>query len=170
MNSNHFQSFLTKLLTNPSKDTVISIKGVKKYLSALAHLTTDQCIKDGATYYKMLFTDGSFILALPDEEEIYYADKLLHHILEIPDKDIGTVKEISYDNRLYRLGNCPSDYQFMLELIVGTPYDIEREARFSDYFPVIGPKAFLSLGWLMRTGERADILCNIIDNNLVAIL
>ncbi len=35
--------------------------------------------------------------------------------------------------------------------------DIEGEVRFSDYFPVNGEKEFLSLGWIMKTGKRADV-------------
>lgn len=168
MSTNYFQTFLTKLLTNPSKDTVISVNGVKKHLAALAHLTTENYMKEIGSYYKMLFTDGSFCLVIPSDEEIYYADKLLEHVKKIPDSDVGVVKDIMYRNRLYRLGNA-NDYQFMLQLLVGTPYDIEGEVRFSDYFPVSGPKAFLSLGWLVRTGKRADIHCNILDNNLITV-
>jgi len=50
-----------------------------------------------------------------------------------------------------------NDYQYVLELLVGTPLDIEGKCRFSDYLPTEETKEFLSLGWLSETGKRADI-------------
>lgn len=169
MFSYQFNIFLNSLLTNPSINTELHINGVKKRLRALAHLTTLHYMKENGTYYKALFTDGSFLLVLPKEEEVYYADRLLGHSKEIADSDIGIKKDIVYKNRLYRLGNT-NDYQFVISILVGSPLDIEGEVRFSDYFPTEGNKAFLSLGWLVRTNKRADILCNLVNLNTITMI
>ncbi len=113
-------------------------------------------------YIKTIFTDESFLLVMMNDREIYYADDVVGHIQEISDSAIGNVKEIIYQNRRYELGNA-NDYQFVKQLYIGSPLDIEGECRFSDYFPTSGPKEFLSLGWLVRTGERADVNPKLID-------
>lgn len=39
--------------------------------------------------------------------------------------------------------------------------------RFSDYFPTNGNKEFLSLGWIVKTGKRADVNPKLIPNESV---
>lgn len=150
----NFNSFLKKLLDKPSTKTVFSIQGKKKKIKAMARFTTVNY--QGDEYIKIVFDDRSFMLILPKEREIYYADRIVGHVKDITDKMIGKKKTIQYKGKKYRLDN-KDDYQFCLQLYLGTPFDIEGECRFSDYFPVKGPKEFLSLGWLSYNGERADI-------------
>jgi len=157
-----FSQFLEKLLSNPSTNTILEINGNSKQIKAFIHLTTKNYLNDGGDYYKIIFNDSSFMLIMPNDKELYYADKLIGEIEEIKDSDIGNLETIQYNNKTYKLGN-KDDYQFVLQLLVGNPLEIEGECRFSDYFPDTGPKEFLSLGWLIRTGERADINCQIID-------
>jgi hypothetical protein len=120
-------------------------------------------------YIKIVFNDGSFLLIMLQDKEIYYADKLIGYIKTIKDGDVGKLKKIEYMGKVYELGN-KDDYQYVLQRYVGGPQDVEGEARFSDYFPIEGPKEFLSLGWLSETGERADINCKIIDVEDVEVL
>lgn len=128
----------------------------------MAHLTTINYLKNQGDYYKIIFTDGSFLLIIPAEKEIYYAPSLLGKVPEISDEMIGIEETIKYNGKEYYLAN-KNDYQFVLKLLVGSPLDIEGECRFSDYFPKEGPKEFLSLGWSSKTGHRADINCQIIN-------
>ncbi|PIQ73799.1 hypothetical protein COV58_00580 [Candidatus Roizmanbacteria bacterium CG11_big_fil_rev_8_21_14_0_20_36_8] len=83
-------------------------------------------------------------------------------INSIKDDQIGHTKKLEIDGKMYKLGN-KDDYQFVKELVYGSPLDIEGKCRFSDYFPVAGEKEFLSLGWLSKNGKRADIHCTQID-------
>lgn len=155
-----FKQFLASLLKNPSNQTRISVNGKVKEIKAMAKLASLHYLKD--SYIKIIFNDGSFLLIQPADEEVYYAQSLLGKVQDIPDEDIGNKELLIYKEKRYKLGN-KDDYQFCLQLYVGSPMDIEGECRFSDYFPESGPKEYLSLGWLMRTGERADINCTIID-------
>ena len=122
----------------------------------MVRLTSKNYLKDGGEYIKIKFTDGSFLLAVKNNEEFYFANSIIEHIQEIPDEDIGKTDILKYKNKEYKLEN-KDDYQYVLGLIVGTPLEIEGECRFSDYFPTEGSKEFLSLGWLSETGKRADI-------------
>lgn len=159
-----FENFLERLLKNPSSDTVVIVRGARKKAKAMIRLTSKNYLD--AEYIKIIFDDGSFLLILPAEQEIYFAGRLLGAAEGITDEMIGRDQRITYKGKVYELGN-KDDYQFVKQLYVGSPLDIEGECRFSDYFPVEGPKEFLSLGWLARTGERADINCQIIDNGEV---
>ncbi len=137
------------------KDTsIILIDNIKKEIKA-SILLCSQNYPD-AEYIKTIFTDGSFLLIMLNDHEMYYADNIVGYIRSIPDESIGIEKTIMYQDKLYKLGNV-NDYQFVKQLYTGNPFDIEGECRFSDYFPTSGLKEFLSLGWLMRTGQRADI-------------
>jgi len=48
---------------------------------------------------------------------------------------IGREKLITFRGKQYKLGNR-DDYQFVKQLVFGSPLDIEGECRFSDYFPI----------------------------------
>lgn len=162
-----FDSFLKKLLEKPSTKTTLLVKGEKKKIKGMARFTTKNY--HGDEYIKIVFNDHSFMLILLNEKEVYYADGIVGRAEGITDEMIGKKKTIQYKGKEYKLDN-KDDYQFCLQLYVGTPFDIEGECKFSDYFPVKGPKEFLSLGWLSYTGERADINPKIIDLDEVEIV
>lgn len=159
-----FESFLKSLLKNPSIETTVSVKGVERKIKAMVRLTSKNCLE--AEYIKIIFEDHSFLLIMPSEREIYFSDKVLGMVKDISDGAIGTAETVNYNGKVYKLGN-KDDYQLVKQLYVGSPLDIEGECRFSDYFPMEGPKEYLSLGWLTRTGERADINCQVVDNSEV---
>ena len=166
-----FQDFYRQLLNKASQSTVLSIKGRKKTIKAMVRLTSKNYLsygKDGE-YVKVFFADGSFLLLVPADQECYYADKIVRHVREIPDNVIGKKKELTYKGKTYRLDNA-NDYQYVLQVHVGSPEECEGEVKFSDYMPVTGPKEFLSLGWSMRTGKRDDINPQIISNEAVEIV
>lgn len=162
-----FDSFYNKITDNPSTNTRVVINGKEKTIKGMVLLTTKNNPSD--QYIKIVFNDGSFLLVMIQDKEFYYADKLIGNIAVIKDEDIGKLEKIGYEGKIYELGNR-DDYQYVLRRYVGGPKDVEGEARFSDYFPVEGPKEFLSLGWLAETGERADINCKIVDIKSIEIL
>ena len=155
-----FDSFYNKIIDNPSSKTEVVINGKEKTVKGMVMLTTKNYPDN--QYIKIMFDDGSFLLTMIQDKEIYYADKLIGCISSVKDVDIGRLEKIEYEGKVYELGNR-DDYQYVLRRYVGGPNDVEGEASFSDYFPVGGPKEFLSLGWLSETGERADINCKIVD-------
>lgn len=164
-----FDNFLEKLLANPSEKTIISVNGVEKNLNGLVLLTSKNYFALNSFYYKLFFNDGSFLLIIPSEKEIYYSDHLESKISSIKDEDIGTKDVIIYNQKEYHLEN-KNDYQFVLKLIVGSPLEIEGECKFSDYYPTTGQKEMLSLGWLSKNDQRADINCQLIDLSNVKII
>ena len=164
-----FDTFLENILKNPSTETIFSVNGNKKVLKGLVYLTSKNYFTLNSFYYKLFFQDGSFLLIIPSEKEVYYSDHTESKISSIKDEDIGIKDVIIYNQKEYHLEN-KDDYQFVLKLIVGSPLEIEGECKFSDYYPVSGPKEMLSLGWLSKNGQRADINCQIIDLSNVKII
>lgn len=162
----NFKDFLSTLLENPSAETTLSIKGTSKKVKALVKLTSKNYLE--GEYIKIIFDDHSFLLIIPVDEELYFADDVVGKASGIIDEMIGQ-EILIYKGKEYKIGN-KDDYQFVKRLYVGTPLDIEGECKFSDYFPTSGPKEFLSLGWLSYTGERADINPVILDNKDVVLL
>ncbi|MFZ2664477.1 MAG: hypothetical protein WAX66_03885 [Patescibacteria group bacterium] len=151
-----FQTIYSSLINNSSKNTILKIKGIEKKVKAMVRLTAKNYLKNNDEYIKIIFEDESFLLAIKNDEEFYYANEVIGHIKEIPDEFIGNEEIIKYKDKTYKLEN-KNDYQYVLNLLVGSPKDIEGECRFSDYLSIEGEKEFLSLGWLSETNERADI-------------
>jgi len=164
-----FKEFYNNLKNSKGRKLVLKIKGVEKKVKAMIRLTTKNCLPENDEYIKMIFEDGSFLLALSNEEELYYAENIIGKITEITDESIGKKEFLKYKGKEYKLENA-DDYQFVLDLIMGSPYDIEGEVRCSDYVPTDGTKEILSLGWLCFNGERADINPSFIDQSEVEIV
>lgn len=154
----NFNLFVNKLLINPLANTILSVLGKRKKIKAMARFTSKNYPQ--SQYIKIVFDDHSFLFLVLSDKEIHYSDK---YIIKtgIPDEDIGEKEIVHYLGETYKLVN-KDDYQFCLQLYVGSPLDIEGECRFSDYFPVSGEKEYLSLGWVVRTGKRVDINAKII--------
>ncbi|HPD74264.1 MAG TPA: hypothetical protein PLX95_03200 [bacterium] len=164
----NFKEFYNILKNSEGQNQILKVKGEEKKIRAMIRLTTKNYLPQNDEYIKMIFEDGSFLLVLKNDEELYYANNLIGKIEEISDEMIGKEEFLNYKGKKYKLGN-KNDYQFVLKLIMGTPYDIEGECRFSDYFPIDGTKEFLSLGWLCYNGVRADINPKFIDHSEVEI-
>ena len=164
-----FDTFLENLLKSPSTETIVSINGVQKKVKGLVYLTSKNYFAMNSFYYKMFFADGSFLLVIPSEKELYYSDHIESEISSIKDEDIGVKDVIIYNQKEYHLEN-KDDYQFVVKLIVGSPLEIEGECKFSDYYPTNGQKEMLSLGWLSKNNQRADINCQIISLSSVKII
>ena len=152
---NNFDVFYETLKNARDKNISLKIKGAEKQVKAMVRLTTIHYIPAQDEYIKIIFTDGCFLFTLKNDKEIYYSDSIIGHVKEISDELIGK-ETLQYNGKTYDLVNR-DDCQFVLEVISGSPLDIEGEAYFSDYFPADGTKEFLSLGWLSRTRARADI-------------
>lgn len=159
-----FKKLTKKLLYTPSQQELL-IYGEKKTIQAVVRLTSQNYLQ--VEYWKVRFTDDSYMLLVLQDEEVYYSNSYIFESKEIADEQIGNDETIELNGKEYELGN-KDDYQYVLELVYGSPTDIEGECRFSDYIPVNGDKEFLSLGWLARTGKRADIHCTLIDLSCIS--
>ncbi len=155
-----------KLVKDPRRGMEVKVKGKAKKVRAMAKLVSEHYPND--PYIKVIFEDGSFMLLVLSEGEVYYADSLLGKAEGITNEMVGQ-ERLVYRGKTYELGN-KDDHQYCLQLLVGSPGEIEGECRFSDYFPVSGPKEYLSLGWLAKNGERADINCQIIRSDEVEVV
>src|SRR4051812_4094681 len=97
-----FQSFLTKLLSDSANITFI-IRGKEKKIKGMARYTSVNYKK--VEYIKIVFDDLSFLLVLPDDEEIYYSDNYLFKAENISDEMIGVVDIVEYNGKKYKLEN-----------------------------------------------------------------
>lgn len=149
-----FNMFLKKLLQNPTSETTLIINGKKKKIMGMAQFRTVNM--GDSEYIKIAFEDHSFLLILLEDKEFYYSDTYIVSVPEVTDEMIGTTEKIMYKGKEYKLVN-KDDYQYVKHLFIGTIDDIEGEVKFSDYFPANNEKEFLSLGWIMKTGKRADV-------------
>ena len=153
MKNEKWSEFVNKL-TNMRHGDPIKIDGKPRKIIALAHYRTDNL--GDSEYLKATFADGSFLLVLLKDQTLMFTEKVLHHIPEIADEQIGVAEELTYNGEKFKLVN-KNDYQFVLRWYFGEYADLEGEVRFSDYEPVDGSVALLSLGWLAKTLDRADI-------------
>lgn len=146
------QSLVDSLLHNTNQ--AVTVRGVKKEIVGFAEFRTVNLGDDG--YFKIIFDDHSFLFIVPSEDALFYTEEPPTPFGEISDADIGTVDELMFRDRAYELENA-DDYQYVVRLITGDYQSIEGEVRFSDYVPKDGADELLSLGWIVRTGERADV-------------
>jgi len=149
-----FDEFLNRLLDKPSSDTVLRIKGEGKRIKGMARYTSENYDFD---YIKIALDDNSHVIVVPSEKDVAYADKALGEAEGVSDEMIGE-KEVIYKGDKYLLENG-NDKQKVLEVYVGKlDEDIEGEVEFSDYINEKDDSLVLSLGWITKTKERADVL------------
>jgi hypothetical protein len=152
MNVQDVQELIEILIKDPTK--VISIKGQKKKIVGFAQFKTVNMGDDG--YFKIVFDDHSFLLLIPSQNILMFTDEGTPHYIEIKDEEIGIKKELMFRGKKYVLDNA-NDYQYVIRLIVGDWKTIEGEVKFSDYVPEADSSELLSLGWIVKTGKRADV-------------
>jgi len=146
------KEIIDSLVANPSLK--VSIRGKSKKIEGFAEFRTINLGDDG--YYKVTFDDHSFLFIVPSQDLILYTEDRPTRFQEISDEEIGNKKELTFRGKTYILDN-PHDYQYVIRLIKGDYTSIEGEVKFSDYIPVDGSNELLSLGWIVRTSERADV-------------
>lgn len=146
------QEIIDSLITNPNQK--VSIKGKLKDIVGFAEFRSINLPEDN--YFKMTFEDHSALCIIPGQNLMLYTEEPPTPFTEIADEDIGNKKELEFHGKKYILDN-PHDYQYVVRLIKGDYNSIEGEVKFSDYVPEDGASELLSLGWIVRTGERADV-------------
>lgn len=149
-----FNQLVDKLLSDSAKDLALKIRGKSKKIKGMSLFSSENYDFE---YIKVAFDDHSHLIVVPVEKELAYADGVLGKAEGIEDEMIGK-EMVEYDGRKFKLDNG-DDYQFVLKHLMGVPgKDIEGEVRFSDYVGVDNEDEVLSLGWIVKTGGRADVL------------
>jgi hypothetical protein len=146
-----FNNFLEDI---KNQKILFKIYGKNKQILSMARYRTKNL--GDHEYLKILFNDGSFLLVLLKEKLLMYSDNIIGHIKDIKDQDIGEKKTIIYQNKKYKLVN-KNDHQLVKKLLFGDFSELEEEVFFSDYEPEDGSIELLSLGWLAKNHQRADI-------------
>lgn len=152
------QELIDSLINNPEQKVII--KGKTKEIIGFAEFRTINLGEDG--YFKIIFDDHSFLFIVPGDDLLFYTDEAPTAFSQISDDEIGNVEELTFRGTKYRLDNA-HDYQYVVRLIKGDYQSIEGEVKFSDYIPLDNSNEILSLGWIVRTGERADVNPKVVD-------
>ncbi len=161
---------LTDKLLGFKEDIHLKIKGDIKTIRGIALYRTLNMGDD--EYIKVFFTDNSFVLLLLTEKEVYYDPMPVGCLESVADDEVGEAKELVYKGKKYVLKN-QHDYQYVKQLVFGDIKSIEGEVEFSDYYPedeTESGKEFLSVGFLMYSGERADLNPTLLDLAEVEVL
>lgn len=144
--------FVQLLIDRPGQrlrigNTVRSVVGFAEYRTVHA---------GSESYYKVACNDHAALCLIPAHNQILFSSDGPARFPDIADSDIGVAAELLFRGKRYKLDNA-NDYQYVVRLITGDAQTIEGEVRFSDYTAVDAGGGLLSLGLLMRTGERADV-------------
>lgn len=157
----NFINFFQKFVNTPKKGMVMVISGKKKTVKAISLFASLNYQKTIGNYYKVIFSDESMLVIVPEIQTVQYSEGELGQIKTITDEMIGSAT-ITYKGNSYKLEN-KHDYQFVLQKLVGGPLDIEGECQFSDYLNVNDPEDSLSLAWIAYDGRRSDVHSHTID-------
>ena len=151
------KELIDQLISSPNQ--IIPIKNTPKQIIGFSEFKT---INYGdESYFKITFEDHSSLCLIPSQNQVLYSDQPPTKF-DIADEEVGKKDQIIFQNKKYLLDN-KDDYQYVVRLIKGNPETIEGEVRFSDYIPEDGSKEVLSLGWVVRTGQRADVYSKTIN-------
>lgn len=153
------QKLIDTCITNES----ITIAGMQYSILGMAKYASANYPDD--SYYKLSLNDHSGILIIPGQNRIYRS-KTIGKIPDISDAMVGT-NSITFESKEYSVVNA-NDYQFVLEIHIGLPKEVEGECKFSDYESIDPSRDMISLGWISFTGKRADVHATIIDRNSIS--
>jgi hypothetical protein len=142
------KKLLDKLLHTQS----ITVRGVKKQVLGMALYATTN--SPDAEYVKVAFSDASGMYFALDDPTVFYFDRKLGSVEELPDGYLGKQQELVWRGKKFTLANA-NDYQYVKQFYIGTLHELEGEVRFSDYTDEEGN--VLSLGVNMFEGKRDDV-------------
>jgi hypothetical protein len=146
------QELIDNLIQDPNKK--ITINGETKSIAGFAEFKSANIPDE--SYFKLSFNDHSVLVIIPSQNALFFSNEAPIEFKEIADEEIGVKKELTFRGKNYILDNA-NDYQYVIRLIKGDWKVIEGEVKFSDYVPSDGSDELLSLGWIVKTGKRADV-------------
>lgn len=151
------------LIDSCVKNKSITIAGVTYQITGMAKYSSAHFPED--LYYKLSLADHSGILIIPGQKQIYRS-KTIGEIAEISDAMVGQ-NSVMFENKEYTVVNV-NDYQFVIELCIGSPREVEGECKFSDYESTDPSHDMLSLGWMSYTAKRADVHATKVKINTIS--
>jgi len=145
---------LEKIISEIKKDIVITIDSREHKVLAKAKYVTQKSPDN--FYFKILLSDHYVLVIAPADEFISFGRNVGDSGVVEPFADI-----VKYNNEEYK--KIIKDYQIMVNLEFGSPIEIEGEVEFWDYECISDESKIISVGYIKRTGERADIIGKVIS-------
>jgi len=135
-------------------NSIVEIKGNRYKAVGMAAYVTQS--NDSDIYYKVFFEGHYALVVVPSDGFMYFG------------KDVGSISEafpppekINHSKLGYR--QSVKDYQIVKEIIFGNILDIEGEVEFVDYECSEDESKIISVGRVVRTKKRADIVAEVIE-------
>lgn len=116
----------------------------------------------GSRYAKIFCERHRVLLISPDDGLLYFGQDRGN----LGD-DLMTRDSFSYEEHLYK--RVAADYQIVVEACFGDPLETEGEVHFVDFMDK-AETGSISLGLVMRTQKRADVVAQRIDIDAIDIL
>lgn len=115
-------------------------------------------------YYAKVFFEDHYVMAIsPSDDFLCFGKDIGQLPFEYPSPD-----SFDYEGETYQ--KVCSDYQIVKELVFGSPLNTEGEVKYTDYEGKNDDTKIISIGPVVRTGTRADIIAEIIDLKDISIL
>lgn len=152
---------MDKLIKSITKDSLIKVKDIAYKPIAKVFYATQG---NPETEYVKVFMEGHFALVISPKDNFMYFGKDEGCVSEsFPTPDV-----LFYDNKEYR--KSAEDYQIVKYVEFGNLLETEGEVAFIDYDGVTNPDTLLSVGLVVRTRTRADILADVIELKDITVL
>lgn len=152
---------MDKLIKSITKDSFIKVNGIVYKPIAKVFYTTQS---NPETEYVKVFMEGHFALVISPKDDFMYFGKDEGCVSEsFPTPDV-----LFYDNKEYK--KTAEDYQIVKHVEFGNLLETEGEVVFIDYDGVTNPDTLLSVGLVVRTKTRADILADVIKLKDITVL
>lgn len=130
--------------------SIIFEKKQYKVLGRALYVTKDN---PNTIYEKILLSDHNVLVICPEDDVAYFG------------KNVGQLSEfdslsnqISFNEKSFK--KIGSDYQIVMELLFGSPLDVEGEVEYWDYEY---KDEIISIAVVSRTKQRADVIAKYID-------
>jgi hypothetical protein len=140
------------------ENSILTIKN-KDYSVLTMSIFTVDSDPDGS-YIKMLLSDNHVLCIGSSEGDSWQFGK----IIDAVPYDYPTPDVFEYDSKTYH--KTSSAYQIVKQLVFGDSLLAEGEVKFIDY-ATDDESSLISVGVVVRTGERADVLLKNIDKSEV---
>lgn len=147
-----------ELIEKIKDGTILRIDGKEYHVLAKAKYVTET---ETHNWYSKILLDNHYVLVIaPFDSFMYfgYVGKTYPCMFPSPNSIVYEEKTFSKD---------AEDYQIVKELVFGDCLLMEGEVKYADYS---SGDSLISLGIIMRTGERADVYATIIDKSRVCIV
>lgn len=152
---------MIKLIESITKDSFVKVKdNVYRPIAKVFYVTQNAPESE----YVKIFMEEHFALVIsPKDEYMYFG------------KDEGAVSStfptptvLKYKRKKYR--KLVDDYQIVKRVDFGDVLETEGEVEFIDYENESDANSILSVGLIVRTQKRADIVAEVIELNDITVL